>query len=87
MRPKVHLLADAELHFEYVLAKELHKTHRQLLADLGPGELAYWRATFALENDRYEEARKAAEKKAQDERTRQEVLSGINGRTLGTSPG
>ncbi len=39
-------------------------THQRLMQDLGPEELAYWRATFDLEHEQYEEIRARAEREA-----------------------
>ncbi len=50
------------LEFEYSLAKELGKTHAQLFRELGPGELAYWRAFFECEHERYTQARNDAQR-------------------------
>lgn len=55
--PKAHLQADAALDFEFTLAKDLHMTHGRLMQDLEPGELAYWRGKYELENERYDLAR------------------------------
>ena len=74
--PKARLKADHDLHFEYVLAKELKMTHRQLMRSLAPGELAFWHATFALERQYMDQARADAARKAESERKSREVLSG-----------
>jgi hypothetical protein len=63
-RPKAHLKADGGLSFEYILAKELGMTHKRLLRELGPGELAYWRASFELEHEHFNDMRAESERKA-----------------------
>jgi len=37
-----------------MLAERLHMTHRRLLRELGPKELAFWRAQTEIENERYD---------------------------------
>jgi hypothetical protein len=54
-------------------------THKQLLASLGRGEIAYWRASFILENEDYKQMRKEAEAKAAEAK-----VSHAQTTTLGT---
>jgi hypothetical protein len=61
-------------------------THARLVRELAPGELAYWRAALAIEGEQYEQAREEAKRKAESERKNQEVLSGVNRRTLDKRP-
>lgn len=62
--PKAHLKGDAGLYNEYLIAKELHMTHRRLLLELGPGEQAYWGAVFELESEHYSQMRADSERRA-----------------------
>jgi hypothetical protein len=38
-------------------------THKRLMRELGPGELAYWIAKNELDHNQYEQARRNAERK------------------------
>jgi hypothetical protein len=71
--PKAHLLSDGGLDFEYSLAERLHTTHRRLMRDLGPKELAYWRAKTEIENERYDHMVEKSKKEAEATRKEQRM--------------
>jgi hypothetical protein len=62
--PKAALQADPLLRYQYGLAREMGMTLKRLVAELGPGEIAYQIAYDELETDarskRAEQARRVS---------------------------
>ena len=74
--PKAHLKTDTNLYNEFIVAKELHMTHRQLMRNLAPGEVAYWCAVFELDNEHFSEARAKAEREANAKHDQERMAPG-----------
>ena len=74
--PKAHLLSDPGLHNEYLIAKELHMTHKRLVRELGRGEQAYWLAVFEIDNERFRRSREEAEKNAKSAARERSMVPG-----------